>query len=64
MAELNEITKGADKDPNSKPYYISTTALQIAERTMRQFIKRKKIVIRFFTETVNFILPNKIIIKE
>ena len=41
MAELNEITKGADKDPNSKPYYISTTALQIAERTMRQFIKRK-----------------------
>ena len=35
MAELNEITKGADKDPNSKPYYISTTALQIAERTMR-----------------------------
>ena len=32
MSELNEITKGADKDPNSKPYYISTTALQIAER--------------------------------
>ena len=64
MAELNEITKGADKDPNSKPYYISTTALQIAERTMQQFIKRRKIVIRFFTETVNFILPNKIIIKE
>ena len=63
MAELNEITKGADKDPNSKPYYISTTALQIAERTMQQFIK-EKIVIRFFTETVNFILPNKIIIKE
>ena len=42
MAELNEITKGADKDPNSKPYYISTTALQIAERTMQQFIKKKK----------------------
>ena len=41
MAELNEITKGADKDPNSKPYYISTTALQIAERTMQQFIKEK-----------------------
>ena len=41
MAELNEITKGADKDPNSKPYYISTTALQIAERTMQQFIKKK-----------------------
>ena len=49
MSELNEITKGADKDPNSKPYYISTTALQIAERTMQQFIKRRKIVIRFFT---------------
>ena len=63
MAELNEITKGADKDPNSKPYYISTTALQIAERTMRNLLK-EKIVIRFFTETVNFILPNKIIIKE
>ena len=47
MAELNEITKGADKDPNSKPYYISTTALQIAERTMRNLLK-KKIVIRFF----------------
>ena len=42
MAELNEITKGADKDPNSKPYYISTTALQIAERTMQQFIKEEK----------------------
>lgn len=42
MAELNEITKGADKDPNSKPYYISTTALQIAERTMQQFIKKEE----------------------
>ncbi len=42
MAELNEITKGADKDPNSKPYYISTTALQIAERTMQQFIKEEE----------------------
>ena len=45
MGELNEITKDADKDPNSKSYYISTTALQIAERTMQQFIKKKKIVI-------------------
>ncbi|OUB73229.1 ArsR family transcriptional regulator [Bacillus thuringiensis serovar zhaodongensis] len=42
MAELNEITKGADTDPNSKPYYISTTALQIAERTMQQFIKKEE----------------------
>ena len=42
MGELNEITKDADKDPNSKSYYISTTALQIAERTMQQFIKKKK----------------------
>ncbi|MEC3034881.1 winged helix-turn-helix domain-containing protein [Bacillus thuringiensis] len=42
MAELNEITKGADKDPNSKRYYISTTALQIAERTMQQFIKKEE----------------------
>ncbi|HDR8094209.1 TPA: ArsR/SmtB family transcription factor [Bacillus cereus] len=42
MAELNEITKGAHKDPNSKPYYISTTALQIAERTMQQFIKKEE----------------------
>ncbi|WP_100618891.1 ArsR/SmtB family transcription factor [Bacillus cereus] len=42
MAELNEITKGADKDPNSKPYYISTTAFQIAERTMQQFIKKEE----------------------
>ncbi|MBJ3791900.1 ArsR family transcriptional regulator, partial [Bacillus sp. OA1] len=42
MAELNEITKGADKDPNSKPYYISTTALQIAERTMQQFVKEEE----------------------
>lgn len=42
MAELNEITKGADKDPNSKPCYISTTALQIAERTMQQFIKEEE----------------------
>lgn len=42
MSELNEITKGADKDPNSKPYYISTTALQIAERTMQQFVKEEE----------------------
>ncbi|MEH7646810.1 ArsR family transcriptional regulator, partial [Bacillus toyonensis] len=42
MAELSEITKSADKDPNSKPYYISTTALQIAERTMHQFIKEEE----------------------
>ncbi|PFJ14611.1 ArsR/SmtB family transcription factor [Bacillus thuringiensis] len=42
MAELNEITKGADKDSNSKPYYISTTALQIAERTMQQFVKKEE----------------------
>ena len=42
MAELNEIAKDADKDPNSKSYYISTTALQIAERTMQQFVKKKK----------------------
>ncbi len=42
MAELNEITKGADKNPNSKPYYISTTALQIAERTMQQFNKKEE----------------------
>ncbi|MGG0208722.1 ArsR/SmtB family transcription factor [Bacillus mycoides] len=42
MAELNEITKSADKDPNSKAYYISTTALQIAERTMQQFVKKEE----------------------
>ncbi|MED1569088.1 ArsR/SmtB family transcription factor [Bacillus paramycoides] len=42
MYELNEITKGADKDPNSKAYYISTTALQIAERTMQQFVKEEE----------------------
>ena len=42
MAELNEITKDADKDPNSKSYYISTTALQIAERTMQQFVKEEE----------------------
>lgn len=42
MAELNEITKGADKDPNSKSYYISTTALQIDERAMQRFVKKEE----------------------
>ena len=49
MGELNEITKDGDKNPNSKSYYISTTALQIDERAMQRFVKRRKIVIRFFT---------------
>ncbi|EEL70101.1 Transcriptional regulator, ArsR [Bacillus mycoides] len=42
MAELNEITKDADKDPNSKSYYISTTALQIGERAMQRFVKKEE----------------------
>ncbi len=42
MAELNEITKSADKDPNSKAYYISTTALQIDERAMQRFVKKEE----------------------
>lgn len=42
MAELNEITKDADKDPNSKSYYISTTALQIDERAMQRFVKKEE----------------------
>ncbi len=42
MAELNEITKGADKDPNSKSYYISTTALQIDERAMQRYVKKEE----------------------
>ncbi len=42
MGELNEITKDGDKNPNSKSYYISTTALQIDERAMQRFVKKKK----------------------
>ncbi len=42
MSELNEITKDADKDPNSKSYYISTTALQIEERAMQRFVKKEE----------------------
>ena len=43
MAELNEIAKDGDKNPNSKSYYISTTALQIDERAMQRFVKKKKL---------------------
>lgn len=42
MAELNEIAKDGDKDPNRKSYYISTTALQIDERAMQQFVKKEE----------------------
>ena len=49
MSELNEIVKDGDKDPNRKSYYISTTALQIDEKAMQRFVKRRKIVKRFFT---------------
>lgn len=42
MSELNDIAKDADKDPNSKSYYISTTALQIDEKAMQRFVKKKK----------------------
>ena len=62
MAELNEITKGADKDPNSKTYIIFLL-LQIAERTMQQFIKEENRNTIFY-RTVKFILPNKFIIRS
>ena len=42
MGELNEITKDGDKNPNSKSYYISTTALQIDERAMQRFVKKEE----------------------
>ncbi|MEY8351205.1 winged helix-turn-helix domain-containing protein [Bacillus cereus] len=42
MGELNEITKGADNDPNCKSYYISTTALQIDEPAMQRFMKKEE----------------------
>ncbi|PGA35654.1 ArsR family transcriptional regulator [Bacillus wiedmannii] len=42
MAELNEITKDAENDSNSKSYYISTTALQIDERSMQRYVKKEE----------------------
>lgn len=42
MYELDKITKDAEKDPNSKAYYISTTALQIDERAMQRYVKKEE----------------------
>lgn len=41
MDELNEITEGAVDNPDSKAYYIATTAIQIDERSMKRFIKEE-----------------------
>lgn len=41
MNELNTITEGAADNPNSKSYYIATTALQIDERVMKRYEKEE-----------------------
>ena len=42
MNELTSFAKEAEKDPNSKVYFVSTTALQIDEPSMDRYREKEK----------------------